>query len=127
MIIQTYNPDHYAIIEAQKQDYDSFYNQEIELRKMLNYPPFCDIIMIGFQGIDLNEIQKISNLVYKKIKSVNDENINIFKPVPSPVDKIKNKYRWRIILKCKVTSRILDIINYGIEDERIKKCKNTMN
>ena len=125
VIIQTYNPDHYAIIEAQKQDYDSFYNQEIELRKMLNYPPFCDIIMIRFQGIDLNEIQKISNLVYKKIKSVNDENINIFKPVPSPVDKIKNKYRWRIILKCKVTSRILDIINYGIEDERIKKCKNT--
>ena len=38
---------------------------------------------------------------------------------------MKNKYRWRIILKCKVTSRILDIINYGIEDERIKKCKNT--
>lgn len=125
VIIQTYNPDHYAIIEAQKQDYDLFYNQEIELRKMLNYPPFCDIIMISFQGTDINEIQKISNLVYRKIKSVNDENINIFKPVPSPVDKIKNKYRWRIILKCKVTSRILDIINYGIEDENIKKCKNT--
>lgn len=125
VIIQTYNPDHYAIIEAQKQDYDLFYNQEIALRKILNYPPFCDIIMISFQGTDLNEIQKISNLVYKKIKSVKDENINIFKPVPSPVDKIKNKYRWRIILKCKVTSRILDIINYGIEDEIIKKCKNT--
>ena len=124
VIIQTYNPDHYAIIDAQKQDYNLFYNQEIELRKMLNYPPFCDIIMINFQGTDLFEIQKISELVYKRIKSTNSD-IIIYKPVPSPIDKIKNKYRWRIVIKCKVTTRILDIINYGIEDTRIKKAKNT--
>lgn len=125
VIIQTYNPDHYAIIDSQKQDYDLFYNQEIELRKMLNYPPFCDIILIRFSGKDLQKIQKVSDLVYKKIKSVKDENINIYKPVASPIDKIKNKYRWRIIVKCKLTSKVLDIINYGIEDERIKKCKET--
>ena len=125
VVIQTYNPDHYAIIDSQKQDYDLFYNQEIELRKMLNYPPFCDIILIRFSGKDLQEIQKISDVVYKKIKSVKDENINIYKPVASPIDKIKNKYRWRIIVKCKLTSKILDIINYGIEDERIKKYKDT--
>ena len=41
------------------------------------------------------------------------------------IDKIKNKYRWRIVLKCKLTSKILDIINYGLEDEKIKKCKDT--
>lgn len=125
VIIQTYNPDHYAIIDSQKQDYDLFYNQEVNLRKMLNYPPFCDIIMISFIGNDLELIQKISNLVFKKIKSVNLENIIIYKPVPSPIDKIKNKYRWRIIIKCKVTSKILDVINYAIEDEKIKKCKDT--
>ena len=125
VIIQTYNPDHYAIIDSQKQDYDLFYNQEIKLRKMLNYPPFCDIILIRFLGKNLQEIQKISNLVYKKILSVKEENINIYKPVASPIDKIKNKYRWRIIVKCKLTSRVLDIINYGIEDENIKKCKET--
>ena len=49
----------------------------------------------------------------------------IYKPVPSPIDKIKNKYRWRMVLKCKVTSKVLDIIKYAIEDENIKKCKNT--
>ncbi len=125
VIIQTYNPDHYAIIEAQKQDYDLFYNQEIELRKMLNYPPFCDIILIKFAGKNLQEIQKVSKLVYKKIKSIEEKNINIYKPVASPIDKIKNKFRWRIVIKCKLTSRVLDIINYGIEDERIKKCKET--
>lgn len=49
----------------------------------------------------------------------------IFKPVPSPIDKIKNKYRWRMIVKCKVNLKILDMIKYSIEDEKIDKMKNT--
>lgn len=125
VVIQTYNPDHYAIIDSKKQDYDLFYNQEVALRKMLNYPPFCDIILISFSGVELKDIQSISNLVYKKLNSVKNDNMNIYKPVPSPIDKIKNNYRWRIIIKCKVTSKVLDIINYAINDDLIKKSKET--
>lgn len=102
-----------------------FYNQEIALRKMLNYPPFCDIIMISFLGENLNDIKKFSNLVYKKINSVKSNNLLIYNPVPAPIDKINNKYRWRIIIKCKVTSKILDIINYGITDDNLSKNKTT--
>lgn len=125
VIIQTYNPDHYAIIDSQKQDYDLFFSQEIALRKMLNYPPFCDIIQINFSGENLNEIKKVSEYVYKKLKSVNLENLNIYKPVSSPIDRIKNKYRWRIIIKCKLNSVILDLLNFATNDENISKCKNT--
>lgn len=50
VIVQTYNPDSYAIIYAKNQDYGMFYNTEIGLRKMLKYPPFCDIILIRFSG-----------------------------------------------------------------------------
>lgn len=120
VIIQTYNPDHYAIIDAQKQDYDIFYSQEIELRKMLNYPPFCDIIVIRFSGENVKEIQNVSKKVYDKINNLNEDSLFIYKPVPAPIDKIKNKYRWRIILKCKLTSRVLDIIKYGIENSGVK-------
>lgn len=124
VIIQTYNPDHYAIIEAQKQDYDLFYNQEISLRKMLKYPPFYDIILISFSGKNLDKIKNISSLVHKRLLSVQNDNMSIYKPVPSPVDKIQNNYRWRIIIKSsKVTSKVLDIINYAINDEKIKKSK----
>ena len=45
--------------------------------------------------------------------------------MPAPIDKIKNKYRWRIIVKCKVTSNVLNMVNYAIEDEKIKKSKET--
>ena len=60
VIIQTYNPDHYAIIHSQNQDYEAFYNTEIPLRKMLKYPPFCDIILIKFQGTNIYELQKVA-------------------------------------------------------------------
>jgi primosomal protein N' (replication factor Y) len=126
VIIQTYNPDHYAIIDSQKQDYDLFYNQEIELRKILNYPPFCDIILLKFSGENLSEIKTVSKSVYDKISSLNLDNIILYKPVPSPIDRIKNKYRWRMIIKCKITSKILDVINYAtMGNDNIKKCKNT--
>ena len=124
VVIQTYNPDHYAIIDSQKQDYDLFYSQEIELRKQLNYPPFCDIILVSFSGENLNNIQKVSDLVYRRINAIENNNMKLYKPVPSPVDRIKNKYRWRIIIKCKVTTKTLDIINFALDDERIRKCKD---
>lgn len=64
-------------------------------------------------------------IVYNKLVSVQAENVFIYKPVPAPIDKIKNKYRWRMIVKCKVNSKILDMINFGITDEKISKMKNT--
>ena len=120
VIIQTYNPDHYAIEYAKKQDYDLFYNAEIDLRKKLNYPPFCDIILIRFNGENLSEIKTIASKVYKKINDINNNEFFVYKPVPSPIDRIKNKYRWRIILKCKLTSNIINIIQYSIENINLK-------
>ena len=57
VIIQTYNPDNFSIICAQKQDYKMFYNTEIALREQLKYPPFCDIILIGFNSLNEKKAQ----------------------------------------------------------------------
>ena len=76
----------------------------MNLRKVLKYPPFCDIILIRFSGISLDEIKKSSNFIYRNLKKYLNkiENLIIFEPVPAPIDRIKNKYRWRIIIKGKV-------------------------
>ena len=123
VIIQTYNPDHYAIIDSQKQDYDLFYNHEVSLRKMLKYPPFCDIMLVSFLSNNMKNIKDISGLVYRKLKSV-ESNLEIYNPVPAPIDKIKGKYRWRIIIKGRVTNKSIDIIKYALDDERIRKNKD---
>jgi len=119
VIIQTYNPDNFSIEFSKKQDYKLFYNLESKLRKQLKYPPFCDIIMLGFTSENENDIQKVSNQVHKYLKEkIEKENIPIilYKPNPAPIDKIKNKYRWRIIIKCKFGDNIIDIINSCIEE-----------
>ena len=124
VIIQTYNPDHYSIKYAKEQNYNSFYKSEIALRKQLKYPPFCDIILISIAGNEEKMVEKVANFFYTKIQKSNLENISIYKPVPAPINKIKNKYRWRIIMKGKLDNNIIDILNHITEDFYKKNVKN---
>ena len=60
---------------------------------MLKYPPFCDIILVKFQGENLSEIKKVSENMFDFLKKSISENIGlVYKPMPAPIDKIKNKY-----------------------------------
>ena len=112
VIIQTYNPDSFPIEFSKKQNYDLFYKTEINLRKQLKYPPFCDIIVIGFSGENQKEITNVSTFVYNMLKkNLEKYDIKVFMPMPAPIDKIKNKYRWRIIAKGNVTEEVTIVIN----------------
>jgi primosomal protein N' (replication factor Y) len=122
VIIQTYNPDSYAIVDAKEQNYDKFYGEEIGLRKVLKYPPFCDIILVRFSGTDLNEIIKTSQIFYKNMRRyVSGNNAMVFEPVPAPIDKIKNKFRWRVIIKGKVNSSMIEAINLSLKGTENQK------
>ena len=125
VIIQTYSPENFCIKCSQKQDYDEFYQTEIALRKQLKYPPFCDIIVFALSSINKEELIKASNKLYKILEKNNNGAINLFKPVPAPIDKIKNKYRWRIIAKCNLNNNIIDVINKSLEEYYKNKFKNT--
>lgn len=114
VIIQTYNPDTFCIQYAQKQDYKLFYDTEIHLRKQLRYPPFCDIILIGISSKSQKELETIANKIYEDLKEkIKTEKLQIllYKPVPAPIDRIKNKFRWRIIVKCKIDEKIINSIS----------------
>ncbi len=124
VIIQTYNPDNYSIQYAKKQNYDEFYNVEIKLRNQLRYPPFCDIIMFGISGEVEEKVSKTAEMLYKNLKEkIEKEEIiaNVLKPLPAPIDKIKNRYRWRIIIKAKVNDKLIDIINECLYSKEILK------
>ncbi len=114
VIVQTYNPDHFSIECVKHQNYDEFYKTEINLREQLNYPPFCDIIMFGISGINQNQVMEISNILYnefeKRMKN-NSYNLTLFKPRPAPIDKIKNKYRYRMIAKGNLDEKDRELIN----------------
>ena len=112
VIIQTYNPESFSIEHAKKQDYDLFYNTEILLRKQLKYPPFCDIIVIGFNSLHEDEIKNTSSFVYDYLKeNINQDEFKVFQPMPSPIEKIQGRYRWRIIVKGNMTDEANEVLN----------------
>lgn len=124
VIIQTYNPDSLAIEQAKLQDYKAFYHTEIALRKQLKYPPFCDIIVIGFSGLQEQEVILQAKKVHEYIKKrIISEKIGIllYSPVPAPIDKIKNKYRWRMIIKCLYNEQINELLGQAMEQNETKK------
>lgn len=126
VVIQTYNPDNFSIICAQKQDYEMFYNTEIALREQLKYPPFCDIILIGFNSLSEKEIIDASTKIYKYLKTnLNGQEFNVLKPMPSPIDKIQNRYRWRIIIKGNMTETANDVLNTCLRKFYNSNYKNT--
>ncbi len=119
VIIQTYNPDNYAIEFSKTQDYNLFYNTEIDIRKQLKYPPFCDIIVIDMSAKDIRELQKVAKEIHTYLKRrVIDEKFGLllYSPVPSPIDKIKDRYRMRIIIKCKYDERINNLLNDSLDE-----------
>lgn len=118
VIVQTYNPDNFSIECAKKQDYDIFYNTEINVRKQLKYPPFYDIILFGISSTDEKLVQITANSLYERVKKTiqNIENIYVYRPMPAPIDKIKNKFRWRIILKGKIDNNIINTLNHTLEE-----------
>lgn len=107
-IIQTINPDNSIINMAKRQDYEAFYDNEIYIRKFMVYPPFCDICAINFSGEKEYEvlsssrcflfgIQEATKDVYKDVKVI------VLGPMSPRISKINNKYRYRIIVKCRNT------------------------
>lgn len=126
VIIQSYNPENFSIQCAKKQNYENFYETEIALRKQLKYPPFCDITVVSFNGLQETEIQQASTWMYECLKNnLKGETFKIFKPMPAPIDKIQNRYRWRIILKGNITSQVNDRLNECLQQAYGKNWKNT--
>jgi primosomal protein N' (replication factor Y) len=97
-IIQTYEPDHYAFRYIRNHDYEGFYEDEIKMRRDLSYPPFSRLIRLifGFSARpDDGDIKKIRSATAKPVSP----SVTILGPAPAPVEKIKRRWRWHVILK----------------------------
>ncbi len=111
-VIQTYMPENSVINLAKEQDYKAFYQEEISLRKTLCYPPFCDIISITFSSFFENAAENCAKKTAKWLKNAfpKDYPIEILGPSPCGFYKINNKYRKRILIKCKLNDTIMNVL-----------------
>lgn len=119
VIIQTYNPDHYAIECAKEQDFKKFYQIENKIRKTLKYPPFCDIIVLDFSSLNKHEIQRDTKRLHQYLKNriINEKfGVLLYSPLPCPIEKINDRYRWRIIIKCIYDEKMNKLLKETLEE-----------
>ena len=101
VIIQTYNPEHYSIKYAVAGDYSAFYAHEIEVRRQMNYPPFSHIFMLLFTGVQEERIIKCLHKLAEIMCRVNRKGLcEILGPAPAVISKIRQNYRWKLLVKC---------------------------
>ena len=111
VIIQTYNPTHYAIIDSKDHNYMAFYNEEIEARKAHNYPPFAQMIQILVSGKDKAKVLANANRIAQDLmKEFDDPALEIIGPYEESMYKLRDAYRMSIMVKGKDTKAVREYI-----------------
>jgi primosomal protein N' (replication factor Y) len=105
VILQTYNPDHFSISTAKDQNYTAFYEQEIDFRRTLKYPPFSRMIQLKISGMDpqltRDHAERLGNCC-RALKTSNAsvyDSVDVLGPIESSLARIARRYRWQILLK----------------------------
>lgn len=120
-IIQTINPQNETIEFASNQDYIGFYNNEIMIRRLMIYPPFCDIYCVTFTDINENITALCAKTFFDRLVELNsseyaDIKLVVLGPTPAKISKINNTYRYRLAIKCKNSQRVRQMLTNILKD-----------
>lgn len=115
-IIQTYAPENPVLHLAAKQDYFSFYRQELEYRKNLLYPPFVDLLMFGFVGSREDTVKAAAEALLHRLSELAGQEyaelpLRVLCPSPAAIAKMSKKYRYKLLVKCRNTVRLREMVS----------------
>lgn len=109
VLIQTLNPEHYAIRFAAAQDYAGFYRKEIEFRSVMRYPPFAALANILFRAPQQEDALRLSTEA-ARFFTPPPEGVKVLGPAEAPVPKLKQEFRYQMLLKTPHRSRLNEIL-----------------
>lgn len=112
VIVQTINPDHYAISYAAAQDFDGFYKREIQFRRAMRYPPFAALANLLVRSEKQEDALRMSNEI-AYLLTPPPENVRTLGPAEAPVPKLKSEYRYQLLIKA-ASRRTLSEILYKL-------------
>ncbi len=99
VLLQTHNPKHYAIEYAQNQDYDAFFDREMEFRRTMGYPPHDAMVNILFRGPSEDEVAKNARNIARRLKAKLPT--GVLGPSPSPLSKVRDEFRYQVVVRGK--------------------------
>jgi primosomal protein N' (replication factor Y) len=98
VLVQTHHPEHEALQAAQAHDFIQFYEKEITYRQALRYPPFCSLVAILIRGVREPVVQEAAEGLAAKLETLGPD-VDLLGPAPAPYMRIRNQFRYQIILK----------------------------
>ena len=117
VIIQTYNPDHYAIVAASQQDYSALYQREIESRHQQGNPPFNRLMHLVCQDINANACQRqateTARLFRLKVSTHGLTDVEVIGPAPGIPQRVRGHYRWHVTLRGRNLHRFLEGMKFA--------------
>ncbi|WP_436864480.1 primosomal protein N' [Staphylococcus saprophyticus] len=112
VLIQTYNPDHYAIKDVQENDYTAFFQKEMNYRKIGKYPPYFFLINFTIAHKEMKKVMEASKHIHKILLQHLTDKALVLGPSPAALSRINNEYRFQILVKYKRESALHEALKY---------------
>ena len=116
VIVQTYTPFHPAIQAARRLDYGGFYDQEIEFRRELKYPPFSRMVCVTLRGVSEEKVMFSAKVLAESLAPQLSDKVAMSGPAPAPIEKMKGQYRHQLIFRAPTTALITDPLKKLLKD-----------
>ena len=99
VIVQTYTPFHPVLQFAMRQDYDAFYREELPTRQVLKFPPAAHMAAVHFRASSEMVASAAAEAFVNKIKPLLEPGVELFGPMPAPIAKVRNQYRYQLMIR----------------------------
>jgi primosomal protein N' (replication factor Y) len=106
VVIQTFSPDHYAVVCAAQQDYAAFYEKEIAQRRELSYPPFGTLANIVATHAEEHLAQAAAQRAAVALRQIGDADLQVLGPAPAPLARLKGRFRWHVVVRAPSDTQI---------------------
>ncbi|HEX8852077.1 MAG TPA: primosomal protein N', partial [Pyrinomonadaceae bacterium] len=115
VLIQTFHPHHYALRHACAQDYESFFEEEIQYRRNLSYPPFVALASLLVHGEDLTRVQTTAAELRRALDEANtDRAARVLGPAPAPLARLRGEHRVQLLLKSRNRPRLRAVVEMAL-------------
>jgi primosomal protein N' (replication factor Y) len=115
VLIQTFQPDHYAVRHACSQDYEGFYEEEVRFRRLLQYPPFTVLANLIVSRTKLDTAVRQGEAVSAALRVRGGAFLRVLGPAPAPLSRLRGLYRVQILLKARARGRLADAIRWALD------------
>lgn len=127
VLIQTFHPDHYALVHAREQDYEAFYEEEINYRRRLSYPPFTAMASILIKNADIRVAAENAQKIRRAFGAIDPERAcSVLGPAPAALGKLKGEHRLQMIVRARNRASLRNTVNAAMDKAAEFGCEMRM-